>query len=143
MHGALLLSMQPNMHTSEKTELHVLCLNAIRVPILVLPQPVLPLKASSGLSSSHLPPQQVWRQSVFSLLCTNSAVKALIQVVEESNSTPTSAPREYETPSPIFWEVVLAFRFSLPVESSHSLWNICILPKITTTLKLTRGGNCL
>jgi len=121
------------------------CLSCVQMPA-GCPKRCFPTCSVSGgfIGSQFIspPPQQVRRRLVFSLLRTKSAVKALVQFVEESNSTPASAPKEHEPSSPTFGEVAfrlsVALGLSVPVEPSHSLWNICIFPKLTTTLQLTR-----
>lgn len=104
MHGFLVLSMQPNTHISDKAACLVFkCHHHVQTGAS---QPVLHLESKF----TSPPTQQIWRWPVFSLLRTNSAVKALVQVVKESSSTPPSALRECGISSPTFREVVLAFR---------------------------------
>lgn len=96
MHGFLVQSMQPNIHISDKAACLVFkCHHHVQTGAS---QPVLHLESKF----TSPPTQQIWRWPVFSLLCTNSAIKALAQVVEESSSTPLSALREWGISSPTF-----------------------------------------
>lgn len=68
MHGFLLLFMQPNTPISDKAALHVLCLNASRMPRLVLPN----LFCIWRLHKVNLtaPPRNSRSGWYFPLLCT-------------------------------------------------------------------------
>lgn len=121
--------MQPNIRISDKAACLVFkCHHHVQTGAS---QPVLHLESKF----TSPPTQQIWRWPVFSLLCTNSEVKALVQVVEESSSTPPSALRECGISSPTFWEVVLAFRLLATLSLSSPPTPYGVFPSLLSQLR--------